>query len=363
MSDVLVLDVETTTHNKGQWYDPRNSLVAIAYDGLCVRPLPENLSAVQRRIQECRTIVGFNVKFDLHWLRRAGISFEGKRIYDIQYLEYLLSGQRSRWASLNDVAFKYLKEQKHDKIQEYWDNGVQTTDIPWEELHDYAIQDVALTRKLYEVMILPDNMKNLFSLAMQDLVVLLEMEQHGLKYNRKASLEKAIEYEKQIEEVKARNNLQHQIPDFNWGSPDQISALLFGGSVSRVVKVPAGTYKSGARAGQPKFANEIKEYRLPRRYKPIGKTPGGKYTTDDDTLVKLGTDGIAGEIQLIRKLQKEVSTYLRGIPAQQDEGMYGHDYVYGKFNQCATATSRLSSTEPNLQNLSKDVRRFFETRF
>lgn len=362
-NDVLVFDVETDTFNKGAWYDPRNSLVAIAYDDKCIRPHREELAEFQRRVAGASVLVGFNLKFDLHWLRRAGISFSGKRAYDIQYLHYLLTGQSHRWPSLNEVALKYLNEQKLDKIKEYWDNGVQTTDIPWEELSAYAIQDVALTRKLYETIELPENRKGIFSLAMQDLLVLLEIEKNGFKYNREGSLQKAQEYENEIEQIKSRNDLEHRVPDFNWGSPDQISALLFGGSIYRDIKVPIGVYKSGARAGQVKYGTEQVEYKLPRRYKPIGKTPGGKPTTDDDTLIKLGRDGIAGEIQTIRKLQKEVSTYLRGIPAQQDKGNYGHEIIYGQFNQAVTATGRLSSSNPNLQNLSEAVQEFFVSRY
>jgi DNA polymerase I-like protein with 3'-5' exonuclease and polymerase domains len=363
LNKVLCLDVESTTYNNGAWYDPRNSLVAIAYDEVCVRPTGANLSVFQQRLLDASILVGFNIKFDLHWLRRVGLDFSHARCYDLQYLEYLLSGQTCRYPSLNEVSLNRLRETKLDKVKEYWDAGVQTTDIPWQELHDYAIQDVALTRKLYEVMTVPQGMKNLFSLGCQDLLVLLDMESHGMKYNREGSLKLAEEYEREIEEIKERNSMEHNVPDFNWGSPDQISALLFGGSISRTIKVPAGTFKSGAKVGQPKFKNEVIEYRLPRRYRPVGLTPGGKPTTDDDTLVKLGTSGIAGEISRIRKLSKEVSTYLRGIPAKQDEGNYGHEMIYGQFNQCVTSTGRLSSSNPNLQNMSEQALKFIESRY
>src|SRR5690606_21561713 len=150
-------------------------------------------------------------------------------------------------------------------------------------------------RKLYEIMELPPKMKNLFSLGCQDLLVLLEMERTGIKYNRAGSLKRAEEYEKQIEEIKQRNNLEHGIPDFNWNSPDQISALLFGGSIFRTVKVPNGTIKSGPNKGKLKFKNESQEYKLPRRYEPVKQTESGKNATDDDTLVKLGTTGLVGD--------------------------------------------------------------------
>lgn len=361
--NVLVFDCETESHNTGAWTDPRNFLVALAYDDICVRPTEIELQRFQKRVDEADVLVAFNAKFDLHWLRKYGINFNVKRVHDVQYAAYLLSSQRTRFPSLDGVALQYLNERKIDKIKEYWDQGILTSQIPWDELHEYAIQDVALTRKLYELLVIPESQRVLFSLCMQDLIGLLEMESHGIKFNREGSLKKADECDREIKEIQERNNLAHGIPDFNWGSPDQIAALLFGGSLFRTRKVPAGLIKSGPNKGKPKFKNEEVEYRLKKRYTPIGKTPGGKPSTDDDTLVKLGNDGLVGDIIRIRKLTKETGTYLRGLPKQQDVGMYGHEYIYGQFNQCATVSGRLSSSNPNLQNQTDLSLTYFVSRY
>ena len=79
--DILVFDVETTIYNEGAWYDPRNQLVCIAYDSVCVKPTKEELEKFQARVRQARILVGFNIKFDLHWLRRCGIEFGGIRVY------------------------------------------------------------------------------------------------------------------------------------------------------------------------------------------------------------------------------------------------------------------------------------------
>jgi DNA polymerase-1 len=361
--DVLVLDCETTTHNKGHFADPRNSLVCVAYDDICVYPTVEELAKLQRRIDACKVIVGFNIKFDLHWLRKYGIRFGHKRIEDVQIAEYMLSYQTIAYPSLNDTAEKWLGERKHDKIAEYWDQGLQTTEIPQDELFAYAIQDVALTRKLHEVMKVPESQRKLYSLCCQDLLVLEEMEWNGMKYNRERSLVEADKLEKEINVLQAKHFKSHNIPGFNWGSPDQMAALLFGGVIVKTEKEPCGFYKSGKKKGEVKYQNVDREYHLPRRYKPIKKSDAGKWSTDEDTLLKLGGDELVTDLLTIRKMEKEISTYLRGLPKLQDKMFYGHEMIYGTFNQCRTGTGRLSSTKPNLQNMSDAALQCFESRY
>jgi DNA polymerase I-like protein with 3'-5' exonuclease and polymerase domains len=301
--DVLTLDVETTTHNKGHFADPRNSLVCVAYDDICVYPTVEELAKLQRRIDACKVIVGFNIKFDLHWLRKYGIRFGHKRIEDVQIAEYMLSYQTIAYPSLNDTAEKWLGERKHDKIAEYWDQGLQR------------------------------------------------------------SLVEADKLEKEINVLQAKHFKSHNIPGFNWGSPDQMAALLFGGVIVKTEKEPCGFYKSGKKKGEVKYQNVDREYHLPRRYKPIKKSDAGKWSTDEDTLLKLGGDELVTDLLTIRKMEKEISTYLRGLPKLQDKMFYGHEMIYGTFNQCRTGTGRLSSTKPNLQNMSDAALQCFESRY
>lgn len=334
-----------------------------------IRPEPSSLSLFQEKINQCERIIGFNLKFDLHWLRRIGVTWDKKRVYDAQSAEFILSGQTHKFPALDDVAFKYLNERKIDEVKALWDQGVQTTDIPWETLAAYAAKDVDLTlsvaRKQEAATTGP--LKKLISLVNQDLLVLEEMEWNGLKFDRGLSIHKAQELEIKIAELQWKHNVFHNIPNFNWGSNDHLSALLYGGKVKEVVKVPVGHYKTGAKVGQVKFKNEEKVHILPRIFKPPKGSEAAKegvFSTDENTLLSLkgGNKELLDDLLTIRKMQKEINTYLYGLPKKQDEGGYT-DYIYGQFNQCIAATGRLSSSNPNLQNLSEESGRCLVTRF
>lgn len=361
----LCFDVETTTYNKGSPFDRRNQLVCVA---LCtpggspevVRADPAGLSVVQSAIDRAERLVGFNLKFDLHWLRKSGINFGHCRAYDVQATEFVLSGQTHKFPSLNDVSQKYLGKSKIDEVATLWDAGVQTTEISWETLSKYAAEDVALTlhaanRQQSET---PTSLQRLVSIINQDLLVLEEMEWNGIKFDRERAETKARELEQKIVELQQKHQMLHNVPNFNWGSPDHLSALLYGGTIKEELRIPVGHYKTGAKAGQPRFKIEEREHKLPRLFKPPKGSElkkDGLWSVDEDTLATLESEHpILTDLLLIKKYQKEVSTYLRGFGRRQDEGGYS-DFIYGQFNQCVAATGRLSSSNPNLQNLSEEI--------
>lgn len=372
----LVVDVETTTFNKGAWTDSRNYLVMIAcYDGerrWVFNTTEEHLKAFDKLLDDYDLLIGFNFKFDLHWLLNYKLTkVLEKKIHDVQIMEYLLSRQTNVYPSLNDCAKKHLNKEKIDVIQlEYWDNGIQTDDIPWEILSNYAITDVELTYELWELRgaKLTGKLETLFSLECQDLLVLLEMERNGLRYNREGSLNLALEQDKKIAEIQNKFNLKHNVPCFNWSSNEHLSALLYGGTIVETYKVPDGTFKGGQRAGQVKFKKALKEYKLPRMYKPLPKTEmkkEGIFSVEEDVLLSLkgGDPELVTGILAMKKYQKDNNTYLRGLPAKQDEGFYDHGWIFGTFNKCATGTGRVASAKPNLQNLSDTALIFFESRY
>lgn len=361
----LCVDVETTTYNKGSPFDRRNQLVCIAYtDGgepNVARSDASGLKEVQKAINRCERIVGFNLKFDLHWLRRAGIDFSGKRAYDVQATEFVLSGQTHKFPSLNEVSAKYLGKSKIDEVAALWDRGVQTTDIPWETLSAYAAEDVQLTlsvSKKQQALREFHGLNKLISIVNQDLLVLEEMEWNGIKFNRERAEAKARDLEREIVLLQEKHQMLHNVPNFNWGSPDHLSALLYGGTIREEVRIPVGHYKTGAKVGQPRFKIEEREHKLPRLFKPPKGSElkkDGLWSVDEVTLASLESDHpLLSDLLTIKKYQKEVSTYLRGFGRRQDEGGYS-DFIYGQFNQCVAATGRLSSSNPNLQNLSEEI--------
>ena len=162
-----------------------------------VKPDSEGLAAVQKEIDAVEVVIGFNIKFDLHWLRKYGILFQHKRIRDTQVIEFVLSRQTKSYPSLDETAFQRLGEKKLDVVKtEYWDYGVQTDQIPWEVLSQYAAKDVELTYKVYlsqmeEIMQKKSSMWPVINLACNDTLALQECEWNGQRYDREASLHQA----------------------------------------------------------------------------------------------------------------------------------------------------------------------------
>ena len=149
----LTIDVESTTKNKGNPFNPSNLLCAISwrYSGVsyCDTPTEATLCSVQEQIERADLIIGFNFKFDFHWLRRAGLNLKGKQIWDVQIAEYVLRYQRESYLSLQDVCESYGIQGKLDVVEQYWAEGVDTPSIPWDVLSDYAKQDVKATEDCF----------------------------------------------------------------------------------------------------------------------------------------------------------------------------------------------------------------------
>lgn len=138
----LAVDVEATIHNKGSPHDPRNFLVcysvatnagasAVKWDN---RSIP-NLQA----LANCSSVlVGFNFKYDLHWLIKHGLVVNVP-VWDVQLAEFILSNQTNRFPSLAATCEKYGISKKLDVVAtEYWDKGINTDQIPWEVLEEYS---------------------------------------------------------------------------------------------------------------------------------------------------------------------------------------------------------------------------------
>ena len=190
----LTLDVETNISNKGNPFDLTNKLMLVGlkdkgiYDiEYSVDPYKELLDTIQNAVDEADVLVGFNIKFDLHWLQRYGIVFKDKRIWDCQLVEFILRNQSQPYPSLNAVAEYYELGTKLDEVKEnYWKNDIDTDKVPLDILTDYLLQDLALTEKVMyeqikELESRPE-LKRLISLHNQDLMVLQEMEFNGLNF-------------------------------------------------------------------------------------------------------------------------------------------------------------------------------------
>ena len=167
----LVLDVETTTSNKGNPFDQTNKLCYIGLkDNILFdieytdSPYKNKLNEVQNEINKVETLVGFNIKFDLHWLKRYGINFNTKRIWDCQLVHFILSGQKDTYPSLNKVAKYYNLDSKIDTVaEEYWKNDIDTTEIPEDILQEYLQKDLELTEQIYQKQLIEVPKKRTFN--------------------------------------------------------------------------------------------------------------------------------------------------------------------------------------------------------
>ena len=377
----LTLDVETTISNKGNPFDRTNKLCYVGTThGLfdieySDAPYRNKLDEIQNQIETAETLIGFNIKFDLHWLKRYQINFENKRIWDCQLVHFILTGQQDSYPSLNSVAEYYGLESKLDVVSEkYWKNKIDTPDIPREILEEYLAQDIKLTEQIYHKQIEQvDNnphLKRLISLHNQDLLVLQEMEYNGLLYDVQKSIEEGDKLENEIDKIDEWLYAHHNCPEFNPNSTDHLSAFLYGGVIILERRVVVGTFKTGSRAGQPKERWEKYPVTFKRLVNPLKGSElqkEGLYSTDENTLRSLKGSKQAKEIietLLFRStLEKRLTTYYRGLVELISNSQWEDNKIHGQLNQCVARTGRLSSSRPNLQNFDGEIKDLFGSRY
>lgn len=394
MSKWLILDVETTTSNKGMWSDPKNKLVNVGLkwrdeDAVIIYMDEDNvLDRINTIISEADFIVGFNLKFDLHWLINAGVSLVGKKLWDCQLFEYSRLYQRHKYISLNETAERWGLPTKLDVVKlEYWDKGIDTDQIPRDVLSEYLEQDLVVTEAVLEKQLALRELGghrptwfNTFRLDCVDLWSIIEMERAGTLVDLKGlEIEKQRQYDRKRDLELQLRELAKGVP-INLGSNDHVSCLLFGGNIVEEQRLPIGVYKSGAKVGQVRY--QLCEYihTMPRIFEPVPKTElkkvrkdaDGKeihkyYSTSEDVLLKVKTKKVDKWIieALIElgKIDKLIGSYLDKIPKDMEKYGWKDDYLYGSFNHGITLTGRLASEKPNLQNISPEVKKYMPTRF
>lgn len=380
---VKPLDLETSTFNFGDAFDSRNDVCFIGigenvYEiAYADNPYGEALKQVQQEIDESDLLVLVNAKFDLHHLTNLGVKFSHKRIWDCQLVDFMLSGQTESYPSMNSMAEKYGLSLKPDIKERYWENGIDTKDIPREEIVSYLKDhDLTTTLQLYHIQkeLVKSKGKvfeRLVSLHNQDLLVLQEIEYNGLRFDEEACLQEAEKLTKTIEELRMELHDYHNIEEFNTESGDHLSCLLYGGDIVVARKELIGVYKTGDKKGMDKYGRKDYTYTLPRLVSPLPKTElkkQGYWQTGEDVLKSLKTRDKAAKrvitvILELAKLEKIVGTYYLGLPKLREKMNWQKGYLHGNLNQCVARTGRLSSTKPNLQNISGDMKNVFITRF
>ena len=389
MTNYIVLDVETTIRSDVHGSSPyahENQLVMLGTkehgsDAVIKRlPTKEYFYSLYRRAFD-KVIVGHNVGFDLKWIWKClNTRFMPMAVWDTQQVEYLLSGQRHLYPSLDSLCELYGLPLKPDRIKEYWKSGVDTMDIPEPELRDYLIGDLTNTEAIYHAQcaILEhpslEGLKELVLVKMDDLIFTSLMEHHGMAFNLEMALEYKTKATKDLIDIATKFRTMawswlsaYPVSDDgtapgkwfpNIGSNKDIGVLLFGGEATYDELVHVGTYKTGPKKGEPKFKNEARTVGIPAHPKmksllSMGKT-GPK--VDDEVLTTVTTADkvppdmveMVSTILAYRALKKEISTYIDGY----SQMVCSDGLIHASINHCSTATGRQSCTKPNLQNVS-----------
>lgn len=205
-----------------------------------------------------RILFGFNIKFDiLHAVQdshnlSAWMDYvaSGGTVWDCQLAEYLLCGmaQKDQMLSLNEVAVRYGGEVKIDEVAALWNAGVSTEDIDPDLLSRYLcggkdetgcerVGDIGNTELIALKQIeraRACGQLNSIMLNMGSLLCSIEMERNGLYVDKELGLKLAAELKIALDALKIEldKHLPSDLPfAFNWGSPKQKSALIFGGTV------------------------------------------------------------------------------------------------------------------------------------
>jgi DNA polymerase-1 len=328
--------------------------------------------AVQALIDGTNLIVGFNFKHDFHWLRKNGVDLSKAQIWDVQIAEYVLSNQTLKLSqnSLNEACKRYNIPQKLDVVKtEYWEKGIQTEDIPWPILKEYAAHDAYVTLQCYlaQTKLMTARQKLLCRLMCMDMHVLQEMEMNGIVFNEELCVERAKEVDDKIGKIKTELSAIYPHIPINFNSNEHLSAFLYGGIVKEDSKELIGHFKTGARAGELKYKNIVIEHRLPRLYEPLKGSEmekEGIYATDEGTLRKLKGKKQAISLLLeLSKLEKLNGTYYRGLVKLRNEMYWDVGVLHGNFHQTVAATGRLSSSKPNQQNFATELQDIFVSRY
>jgi len=325
-NEIISVDFETTS------LDPYEAdLVGVA---ICVKPFEAyflNLYKEDKRweiteelvnILSKKKIVGQNLKYDVSVLKVNG--FNLKELYfDTMIAAYLLNPDSRRF-NLDDLAKEYL-DYKTTKYKEIMGNNNKSDlklltlgDMDKKTVADYAGEDADIAYRLFEVLkpkLEEFDLIPLFEkIEIPTINVLAEMEVNGVYFDLKELKELEEEYNKKLDSL--LSEMQRMAGyNFNPNSPKQVGELLYD--------------HLGLKGKR--------------------KTKSGSYSTDADSLEALKDDHpIIEKLLEYRKYQKLLSTYIVAIPKLVNKKT---GRIHTSFNQTGTATGRLSSSEPNLQNL------------
>ena len=325
-SSSFCFDTETTSIDANQ-----AELVGIAFSienhKATYVPIPENQEEAKKLVLRFKEVlenadiekVGQNIKYDILVLKWYGIDVRGA-LFDTMIAHYLLEPEkRHKLEVLSETYLNYSMVPIETLIGKRGAKQLNMRTIDLEKVSDYAAEDADITFQLKEKLQPELETIQVFDLYKKIEVplikVLASMEYEGVHIDPKFLKDYSLTLAKQIT-AKEKEIYRQAGVEFNIASPRQVGDVLF------------------------------EKLKIPYRWR---KTRTGQYSTDEDKLSELELDfDIVKDIRTHRKLSKLKTTYVDALPLLINPRT---GRVHSSFNQARAATGRLSSENPNLQNI------------
>lgn len=338
--EILSLDTETTSTN------PIDAeLVGLSFSveekKAFYVAVPDNREEAQKIVNIFKPLygnpeilkIGQNLKYDLEVLHNYGVSLAGP-MFDTMIAHYLIQPElRHNMDYMAETLLHYRTIHIEELIGERGRNQRNMRDLKPAEVYEYAAEDADITLRLYNVL-LPKlkecGAEQLFyEIEMPLMPVLAEMELNGIRIDTDSLAETSSILTSRMRQLETQI-YEAAGEEFNIASPKQVGEILF---------------------GKMKIVDKPK------------KTKTGQYVTSEEVMQQLRhKNPIVDDILAHRGLKKLLGTYVDALPKLINRRT-GH--IHTSFNQAVTSTGRLSSSDPNLQNIpvrgedGKEIRRCF----
>ena len=337
---ILSLDTETTGT------DPiRAELVGMSFsyaeNQAFYVPVPADRTEAQRIVDKFKPVfenketlkVGQNIKYDMLVLANYGVEIQGE-MFDTMIAHYVLQPELHHGMDyLAEIYLHYETIKIEELIGPKGKNQKNMRDLDPANIYRYACEDADVTLKLKNVLekeLKQNDVESLFrDIEMPLVPVLAYMERNGVRIDTEALKEASRHFTARMRQIEEEVHRLAGV-EFNIASPKQVGEVLF---------------------------DRLKIIDKPK------KTKTGQYGTSEEVLESLkGKHEIVGKILEHRGLKKLLGTYIDALP-QLINPQTGH--IHTSFNQTVTATGRLSSSNPNLQNIpvrnedGKEIRKAF----
>ncbi len=325
----------------------------------------EKIDEIQAEIYNSSRLVGHNLKFDLNWINAIGVDVSHCKLWCTQVVQYLLNAQRIGQLSLEELSRDYLNINKIDLVKVFWDAGYETSEIPLRILLPYQEQDCINPLAIYQrqvKLVRQEKLRPLVAIMNENTRVLSEIEGNGMLLDVEVAKGHVESLSLQLEVLDT--NIQMEIGfALNLSSGHELSAALYGGTIKRpreewVMKTlksrPESTYKMRIVYDQIK----VKGAGFPKD-KKMETERDGVYKTDKNT-IKYLTATTKAQRNLKKWLVErsgvaQARTTLLGKDGAGILNKVQHDgLVHPQYNMTVTKTGRLSSKEPNGQNLPRE---------